>query len=290
MTAKATHPRVSGSTIATKPAVAGFGMSMAITLVWLSLLVLLPLAALALRPWERGLDHFSDVILDPRTLASLQLSFLAALGAACIAAFLGSLCAWVLVRYRFPGRNILDALIDLPFALPTAVAGIALATLYAPNGALGAIINDWFGWKTAYSPLGILIALVFVAFPFIVRALQPVLEDIEPELEEAAATLGAGRWRTFFHVCVPALTPALVSGTATAFARAAGEYGSVIFIAGNLPMVSEIAPLLIVIRLEEFDYAGAAAIGLVMMVVSLIVLVALSALQHTTARWGLGPR
>jgi sulfate/thiosulfate transport system permease protein len=290
MTAVSPHPRARRLALRKNPAVAGFKVSMAITLVWLSLLVLLPLAALALRPWERGLDHFLDVVLDRRTLASLQLSFLTAFGAACIAAILGALWAWVLVRYRFPGRDILDALIDLPFALPTAVAGIALATLYAPNGAFGAIFHDWFGWKTAYSPLGILIALVFVAVPFVVRALQPVLEDIEPELEEAAATLGAGRWRTFVHVLAPALTPALVSGTATAFARAAGEYGSVIFIAGNLPMVSEIAPLLIVIRLEEFDYAGAAAIGLVMMFVSLVVLVALSGLQHASARWGLGPR
>lgn len=291
MTASFAAPqRRSSWTVRRSPAVAGFRLSMAVTLVWLSLLVLLPLAALALRPWEKGLDHVLDVVLDPRTLAALRLSFAVALVAAGIAAVSGAVCAWVLVRYRFPGRDIVDALIDLPFALPTAVAGIALATLYAPNGLLGGAIEDLFGIKTAYTPVGIGIALVFVGFPFVVRALQPVLQDLEPELEEAAATLGASRWRTFRQVLAPALAPALVSGTATAFARAVGEYGSVIFIAGNLPLVSEIAPLLIVIRLEEFDYAGAAAIGLVMMMLSLAVLVAINGLQLMAARRGLGPR
>lgn len=272
------------------PGVGGFGLSLGITLAWLSILVLMPLAALAVRPWEHGPGHVIEVIANPRTLAALRLSFATALGAALVAAVAGSVCAWVLVRYRFPGRDIVDALIDLPFALPTAVAGIALASLYAPSGLLGRPLDGLFGIQVAYAPLGIGVALVFVGFPFVVRALQPVLADLEPELEEAAATLGAGRLRTFGLVLVPALGPALISGSATAFARAVGEYGSVIFIAGNLPMVSEIAPLLIVIRLEEFDYAGAAAIGLVMMGLSLGLLVLINRLQAAASRWGLGPQ
>jgi sulfate/thiosulfate transport system permease protein len=266
-------------------ALPGFGPALAITLSWLSFLVLLPLAALALRPLENGFDHAWQVMTDERTLAALRLSFGAAFVAACINAVFGTLVAWVLVRYTFPGRRIVDALVDLPFALPTAVAGIALASVYAPTGVIGALF-DPLGVQIAYTPLGVMIALVFVGFPFVVRAVQPVLEDFERDVEEAAATLGASRWMTITRVVGPAMAPAILTGSSLAFARAVGEYGSVIFIAGNIPFVSEITPLLIVIRLEEFDYAGAAALGLVMLAISFVLLLGLNALQGRLAGRG----
>ena len=264
---------------------AGFGPALGMTLLWAGFLVVLPLAALVMRPWELGVAGVWEVFSQPRTLAALKLSFGAALGAALVNVVFGTLVAWAITRYRFPGRRLIDALVDLPFALPTAVAGIALAAIYAPNGAVGALFAP-HDIKIAYTPLGVLVALVFVGFPFVVRAVQPVLEDLEPEIEEAAATLGAGRLRVIAHVVLPTLLPALLSGFSLALARAVGEYGSVIFIAGNIPFVSEIAPLLIVIRLEEFDYAGAAAVGLAMLVASFAILLALNLAQLALARRG----
>jgi sulfate/thiosulfate transport system permease protein len=279
-------------------ALPGFGPAMGFTLAYLSFFVLLPLTALVLRPWESGFAHFWDVITSDRTLDALKLSFGASLIAALINAVFGTTVAWVLVRYEFPGRRLLDAFVDLPFALPTAVAGIALAAIYAPNGIVGshftplAINIPALGihWsqeiKLAYSPLGVMIALVFVGFPFIVRSIQPVLEDLDADAEEAAATLGAGRLRTTLQVVAPAVLPALLAGFSLSFARAVGEYGSVIFIAGNIPNVSEIAPLLIVIRLEEFDYAGAAGVGLIMLLASFVMLLVLNFLQSRISRRG----
>lgn len=279
-------------------ALPGFGPAMGFTLAYLSIFLLLPLAALVLRPWEAGLDHFVSVITDKRTIDALKLSFGASLIAASINAVFGTIVAWVLVRYEFPGRRLLDALVDLPFALPTAVAGISLAAIYAPNGIIGSHFTPLelnvpllgIHWsqeiKLAYSPIGVMIALVFVGFPFIVRSIQPVLEDLDIDAEEAAATLGASRLRTTLLVVAPAILPALLAGFSLAFARAVGEYGSVIFIAGNIPNVSEIAPLLIVIRLEEFDYAGAAGVGLVMLSVSFVMLLVLNFLQARVSRRG----
>jgi sulfate transport system permease protein len=263
----------------------GFGPALGFTLAYLSFFVFLPLAALVLRPWESGFQHFWAVMTDRRTLDALRLSFGASFAAACINVVFATIVAWVLVRYDFPGRRLLDALVDLPFALPTAVAGISLAAIYAPNGLIGALFAP-FGVRIAYTPLGVMIALIFVGFPFIVRSIQPVLEDLDAEAEEAAATLGAGRLRTIAEVVLPAILPAIVAGFSLAFARAVGEYGSVIFIAGNIPNVSEIAPLLIVIRLDEFDYAGAAAVGLVMLSISFALLLVLNLLQHASARRG----
>jgi len=261
----------------------GFGLSLGFTLFYLSALVLIPLAALIVRPWDLGFAGFWRVVAAPRTLAALELSFGGAALAAGINTIFGLIVAWVLVRYRVPGKRLIDALVDLPFALPTAVAGIALSALYASNGWLGAPLAG-LGIKVAYTPLGVVVALVFIGLPFVVRTLEPVLADMGHEAEEAAATLGASRLQTFRRVVLPALSPALITGAALAFARAVGEYGSVIFIAGNLPMVSEIAPLLIVIKLQEYDYAGAAAIGVVMLAVSFVMLFALNALQGWTAR------
>jgi sulfate transport system permease protein len=258
---------------------------MAFTIFYLSALILLPLAALILRPWELGFAGFVEEITDPRVVAALRLSFSTAIVAAAINAVFGLLVAWVLVRYEFPGKRFVDGLIDLPFALPTAVAGIALSALYAPNGWLGSIFAA-FDIRIAYTPLGILVALTFIGLPFVVRTLQPVLLDFDREHEEAAATLGATRRQTFFRVILPVLTPALITGSALAFARAVGEYGSVIFIAGNLPMVSEIAPLLIVVKLEQYDYAGAAAIGLAMLFMSFLILLGINLIQLWTARRG----
>lgn len=266
-------------------ALPGLGPTLGFTLFYLSFFVLLPLSALALRPWELGFDHVRDVLTSERTLAALKLSFGAAFLAACINAVFGTIVAWVLVRYDFPGRRLLDAFIDLPFALPTAVAGISLAAIYAPNGLVGALFAP-YDIHIAFTPLGVTIALIFVGFPFVVRSIQPVLEDFETEAEEAAATLGANRLQTIRHVILPAITPSILAGFSLAFARAVGEYGSVIFIAGNIPMVSEIAPLLIVIRLEEFDYAGAAAVGLIMLSLSFVLLLLLNALQSHIARRG----
>jgi sulfate transport system permease protein len=263
----------------------GFGLSLGLTLVWLSAIVLIPLIALALRPWELGAAGVWRSLSEPRVLAALRLSFGVSAAAALVNAPLGLIVAWVLVRFEFPGRRIMDALVDLPFALPTAVAGIALTALYAPNGPLGALAKS-VGIKTAYSRLGIFIALLFIGLPFVVRQLQPVLADFDREVDEAARTLGASDWQRFARVFAPAIAPALLSGVGLAFARAVGEYGSVIFIAGNLPMVTEIAPLLIVIRLEQYDYAGAAAIGLAMVLISFGCLVAVSGLQMLVARRG----
>jgi sulfate/thiosulfate transport system permease protein len=263
----------------------GFSLAMGVTLAYLGAMVLLPLTALALRPWELGLGGVWNELTDPRVLAALRLSFGLSALAALLDAPLGLLIAWTLTRFEFPGRRLLDAIVDLPFALPTAVAGIALTALYAPNGVLGALAAQ-VGLKTAYTPLGIFIALVFVGLPFVVRQAQPLLQDFDREVEEAATTLGATPRQRFLRVMLPAIAPALLSGVGLAFARAVGEYGSVIFIAGNLPMHSEIAPLLIVVKLEEFDYPGAAAIGLVMMLISFGTLAAINALQVVLARRG----
>jgi len=251
--------------------VPGFGLTLGVTLLWMGSIVLLPLAALVLRPWELGPAGVLHSLAEPRVLAALRLSFLGAVLSALAVLPLGLLIAWVIVRYSFPGRRLLDAAVDLPFALPTAVAGLALTALYAPNGWLGAPLAA-LGIKVAYTPLGVGLAMAFVGLPFVVRTVEPVLRDLPAEAEEAATTLGATRWQTVWRVVLPALAPALLAGFGMAAARAVGEYGSVIFIAGNMPMVSEIAPLLIVTRLEQFDYAGAAALGLAMLVLSFLLL------------------
>jgi sulfate transport system permease protein len=266
-------------------ALPGFGLALGLTLAYLGAIVILPLAALALKPWSLGLGGVWRVLSQPRVLAALRLSFSTSALAALVDAPLGLMIAWSLVRYRFPGRRLVDALVDLPFALPTAVAGIALTALYAPNGLLGGLAAK-VGIKTAYSPLGVFLALLFIGLPFIVRAVEPVLQDLDHEVEEAARTLGATDLQRVVQVVLPALAPALVSGAALAFARAVGEYGSVIFIAGNMPMRTEIAPLLIVIKLEEYDYAGAAAVGLAMVAVAFGSLAAINALQASLARRG----
>jgi sulfate transport system permease protein len=252
---------------------------MGVTLLWLGLIVLVPLASLVARPWELGFSGVLASLAEPRVLAALRLSFLASLAAAAVNVPLGLLLAWVLVRENFPGRRLLDAALDLPFALPTAVAGLALTALYAPNGWLGAPLAA-AGLKVAYTPLGVGLAMLFVGVPFVVRSVEPVLRDLPREAEEAAAILGASRVQTLWRVVLPALAPALLAGFAMAFARGLGEYGSVIFIAGNMPMVSEIAPLLIVIRLEQFDYAGASAVGLAMLLLAFLILLVLNQLQR----------
>jgi sulfate/thiosulfate transport system permease protein len=256
----------------------GFPLAIGITLAYLGVIVVLPLTALALRPWELGLSGVWHTLTEPRVAAALKLSFGISALAALLNAFLGLLIAWTLTRYEFPGRRLLDALVDLPFALPTAVAGIALTAIYAPNAPLGALFAK-VGIKTAYSPVGIFIALTFIGLPFVVRALQPVLQDLDLEVEEAAQTLGARPWQRAVFVVLPTLLPALISGVSLAFARAVGEYGSVVFIAGNLPMRTEIAPLLIVIKLEQYDYAGAAAVGLSMVAISFGALIVINAAQ-----------
>jgi sulfate transport system permease protein len=261
----------------------GFGLSLGYTLVYLSLIVLIPISAIAFKASSSGLDHFWQVISEPRVVASYKLSFGLSLIAGLINAVFGLTLAWVLVRYSFFGKKIIDALVDLPFALPTAVTGIALTALYSKNGWVGQYLEP-LGIKIAFTPLGILIALVFIGLPFVVRTVQPILEDLETELEEASASLGANRWQTFHIVVLPILLPALLTGFALAFARAVGEYGSVIFIAGNIPMVSEITPLMIITRLEQYDYSGATAIAVVMLVISLILLFAINALQAWTAK------
>jgi sulfate/thiosulfate transport system permease protein len=261
----------------------GFGITMGTTLLWLSLIVLIPLAALFLKTTDLSFDQFLRIVSSPRVLHALQLSFGLSLAAAAINLVFGAVVVWALVRYEFPGRRVFDAVIDIPFALPTAVAGIALTNLYAENGWFGRLLAP-LGIQVAFTPLGIFVALVFVGLPFVVRTVQPVLEDLEAELEEAAATLGASRWTTIRRVIFPALLPALLTGFALAFARAVGEYGSVIFIAGNLPNVSEIAPLLIVIRLEEFRYADATAIAAVMLLASFVILLVVNLLQRWSER------
>ena len=261
----------------------GFSLALGYSVIYLALIVLIPLAAVFLKSSSLGWEGFWNVVTHPRVLASFKLSFGASLIAAAINVVFGLIFAWVLVRYRFPGKRLIDALIDLPFALPTAVAGIALATLYANNGWIGSILAP-LGIEVAYTPFGVLVALVFIGLPFVVRTVQPVLEDLEAEVEEAAACLGANRWQTFRHVIVPYLTPALLTGFALAFARAVGEYGSVIFIAGNMPMVSEITPLMIITKLEQYDFAGATAIAAVMLVFSFILLLLVNVLQAWTQR------
>jgi sulfate transport system permease protein len=275
---------VAGSWTFRRPSVIpGFGLTLGVTLFWLSLIVLIPLAGVFWRTADLGWSGFLDIALSPRTLAALRVSFGAAFAAAAINVVFGVAVAWVLVRYRFPGRRLVDAMVDLPFALPTAVAGVALTALYAPNGWVGALLAP-LGVTVAYTPLGIVVALVFVGLPFIVRTVQPVMEEVERELEEAAATLGASRLQTLGRVILPTLLPAILTGFALAFARGVGEYGSVIFIAGNIPMVSEIAPLLIVIRLEEFAYPAATAIAAIMLILSFALLLLINLLQAWTRR------
>ena len=264
-------------------ALPGFGLSFGITMAMLGIVVILPIGALLLQGVRIGLPEIASVIGSERVRASLLLSFRIAFLAAAFNLVFGLMLAWVLARYDFPGRRLIDAMVDLPFALPTAVAGIALTALYAPNGPLGAFAAQ-FGVKVAYTPLGIWVALVFVGLPFVVRTVQPVIDEIEKETEEASATLGAGRIRTFVKVILPTLSPALLTGFALAFARGVGEYGSVIFIAGNLPMKTEIAPLLIVIRLEEFNYDGAIAIAIAMLAVSFVMLLAINLVQVLSRR------
>jgi len=257
----------------------GFGLTMGFTLFYLGALVLLPLAALVFKAMDLSAEQMWAAATAPRALAAYRLSFGAALIAALINLFFGVLVSWVLVRYRFPFKRVVDGLVDLPFALPTAVAGIALATLYAPNGWVGKLLEP-FGIKVAYTPLGVVVALVFIGLPFVVRTVQPVLQDLNQDVEEAAASLGASRWQAFRRVILPAILPAALTGFALAFARALGEYGSVIFIAGNLPMRSEIAPLLIIIKLEQYDYAGAATIGTTMLIASFLLLLPINILQR----------
>ncbi len=261
----------------------GFGLSLGFTLAYLSLIVLVPLAAVFLKTSTMSAAAFWQAVASPRVLASYRLSFGASLLAAAVNTVFGFLLAWSLVRYTFPGKRIVDALVDLPFALPTAVAGIALTALYAKNGWLGQYLEP-LGIKVAFTPLGVLVALIFIGLPFVVRTVQPVLEDLDTEIEEAAACLGARRWQTMRRVVLPTLFPALLTGFALAFARAVGEYGSVIFIAGNLPMVSEITPLIIITKLEQYDYAGATAVAAVMLVASFVLLLVINGLQEWTDR------
>ncbi|WP_374514261.1 sulfate ABC transporter permease subunit CysT [Niveibacterium sp.] len=261
----------------------GFGLSLGYTLFYLSVIVLIPLFAVFAKSATLTLAEFWATTTSPRVLASYRLTFGASLLAAAINTVFGFLLAWALVRYRFPGKRIVDALVDLPFALPTAVAGIALATIYSPKGWVGALLAP-YDIKVAYTPLGVLVALTFIGLPFVVRTVQPVLEDLETEIEEAATSLGAQRWQVFRKVLLPLLLPALLTGFALAFARAVGEYGSVIFIAGNIPLVSEITPLMIITKLEQYDYAGATAIAAVMLVVSFALLFLINNLQAWSAR------
>jgi sulfate transport system permease protein len=267
-----------------KPSVIpGFGLALGFSLTYLCLIVLIPLGALVVKTSSLGWEEFWRITTDPRTLAALRVSFGLSLAAAAVNAVFGFIVAWVLVRYKFPGRRVLDAIVDLPFALPTAVAGIALTALYSRHGWIGQFTEP-LGLKIAYTPKGIFIALVFIGLPFVVRTVQPVLEDLSREAEEAAATLGASRRQTFFRVVLPVLLPATLTGFALALARAVGEYGSVIFIAGNIPFVSEIAPLLIIIRLTEFNYAAATAIATIMLAISFGLLLFINLLQAWSRR------
>jgi sulfate transport system permease protein len=261
----------------------GFGLSLGITCTYLSLMVLLPLATVFVRTADLSWAAFLHTVTDPRVVASYRVTFGASLAAAVINSVFGLLVAWVLVRYRFPGRRLVDAMVDLPFALPTAVAGIALTTLYTPSGWVGAYLEP-LGIKVSYTWIGITIALIFIGLPFVVRTVQPVLDDLEVVVEEAAASLGAQRWQTFARVVFPTIAPALLTGFALAFARALGEYGSVVFIAGNMPMKTEIVPLLIITKLEQYDYAGATSVAVVMLVVSFLLLLAINLLQWAARR------
>ncbi|MDI6028037.1 sulfate ABC transporter permease subunit CysT [Corticibacterium sp. UT-5YL-CI-8] len=273
-----TTPAQAGWRFKAPSVIPGFGLTLGFSLAYLTLIILIPLAGLLLRSASLGWADFWAIATDERTVKALEISFGTAIVAALVNVVFGTIVAWILVRYRFPGRRIVDAMVDLPFALPTAVAGIALTTLYAPNGWIGHLLMP-LGIKVAYTPLGIVIALIFIGLPFVVRTVQPIIEEIDKEVEEAAATLGANRWQTISRVLLPGLAPAIVTGFALAFARGVGEYGSVIFIAGNLPYVSEIAPLLIVIRLEEYDYAAATAIASIMLGLSFAMLLVINLIQ-----------
>lgn len=261
----------------------GFGLSMGFTVMYLSIIVLIPLSAIFINTSGMGWEQFWQTVSDPRVIASYKVSFGTALGAAVMNSIFGFIVAWVLVRYTFPGKRLLDALVDLPFALPTAVAGIALTTIYSQNGWIGRLLEP-LGIKIAFTPLGIMLALTFIGIPFVVRTLQPVMEELEKEVEEAAVSLGANRWRTFRKIIFPELLPPLLTGFTLAFARAVGEYGSVVFISGNMPMKTEIAPLLIMTKLEQYDYAGATAIAMVMLVISFVMLLIINYLQWRTNR------
>ena len=261
----------------------GFNLSLGFTIFYLSLIVLIPLSAAFIKTSSLNFHEFWVAVASPRVVASYKLTFGASLIGASINGVFGLLTAWVLTRYTFPGKRIIDALVDLPFALPTAVAGIALTAIYAPNGWIGSLLAP-HGIKVAFTPIGVVIALTFIGLPFVVRTVQPVLEDLEAETEEAAASLGANRWQTFSKIIFPAIAPALLTGFSLAFARAIGEYGSVIFIAGNMPMVSEITPLIIITKLEQYDYAGATAVAVVMLVISFLLLLAINGLQWWSSR------
>lgn len=261
----------------------GFGLTMGFTLLYLSLIVLIPLSATFLKTAAMSWGQFWSTVTEPRALASYRLSFGASLIGAAINVVFGMLAAWVLVRYSFPGKRVVDAMVDLPFALPTAVAGITLTAVFARSGWIGSHLEP-LGIKVAFTPLGVVVALTFIGLPFVVRTVQPVLQDLDAEIEEAAASLGASRWQTVTRVILPALLPALLTGFALAFARAVGEYGSVIFISGNMPMRTEITPLLIVTKLEQYDYAGATAIGVVMLVMSFALLFIINLLQWWSRR------
>ena len=261
----------------------GFDLALGFTLFYLGFIVLIPLSSAFLLTFTMTWPAFWDAVTSPRVLASYRLTFGASLAAAAVNAFFGLIVAWMLARYEFTGKRVVDALVDLPFALPTAVAGIALTALHAGNGWIGWLLG-LVGIKVAFTPVGVFVALVFIGLPFVVRSLQPVLEDLQKDLEEAAATLGASRWQAFTRVILPILTPALLTGFALAFARALGEYGSVIFIAGNMPMISEITPLLIITKLEQYDYQGATAIAVVMLVAAFILLLLINLLQAWTRR------
>jgi sulfate transport system permease protein len=263
----------------------GFGSALGFTLFYLGLIVVLPMAALIARPWEHGFSGYWNTVTDPRVAAALRLSFGAALAASAFNVVFGLILSWVLVRYDFPGRRLADAIVDLPFALPTSVAGVALTAVYATNGPIGGLLAP-LGIKIAYTPLGVFIAMMFVGLPFVVRAVQPVLQDFDAEVEEAALTLGAGPVQRWTGVVLPTLMPALLTGFSLAFARAVGEYGSVIFIAGNVPLRSEIAPLLIITKLEQFDYAGAASVGLAMLAISFAILLGINFAQVFLSRRG----
>ena len=276
------HPPPQGAPFRVMP---GFGLSLGFTLFYLALIVLIPLSAVFLKTFTMTWDAFWTAVTSERVVASYKLSFGASLIAAAINVVFGGIVAWVLVRYTFPGKRFIDALVDLPFALPTAVAGITLTALYSSNGWIGRYLEP-LGLKVAFTPLGVVVALTFIGLPFVVRTVQPVLEDAERELEEAAASLGASPLQTFVRVVFPTIAPALLTGFALAFARATGEYGSVIFIAGNMPMVSEITPLFIITKLEQYDYAGATAIAVVMLVASFLLLLAINLLQAWTRRKG----
>jgi sulfate/thiosulfate transport system permease protein len=262
----------------------GFGPALGYTIFYLSIIVLIPLSALFFKTASLTWDQFLVAVSAPRVLASYRVTFGSALFAAAVNGVFGVLVAWVLVRYRFPGRKLIDALVDLPFALPTAVAGITLASIYSPNGWLGRYLEPR-GIKVAFTPLGIMVAMIFIGLPFVVRTVQPVLEELDQEVEEAASCLGATRWQTFRRVIFPTMLPAILTGFALAFARAVGEYGSIIFIAGNMPMVSEITPLLIITKLEQYDYAGATAIATVMLIASFVLLLSINLLQKWSRRF-----